>query len=57
MDSRRYAVKEINKFELLTHRTGFKMLYSELNALKTVDHAFIAGMDFAFHDRRTLTLS
>ena len=26
------------------------MLYSELNALKAVDHAFVAGMDFAFHD-------
>jgi len=42
-------VKEINKYELLKHKTGFSMLYSELNALRRVEHALIARLHFAFH--------
>ncbi len=46
----RYAVKDINKFELLSHKTGYDMLYSELKSLKVVsDHAFITKLNFAFH--------
>lgn len=42
-------MKEINKYELLKHKTGFAMLYAELSALKKVDHPFIARLHFAFH--------
>ena len=42
-------MKEINKYELLKHKTGFAMLYSELNALRRVDHALIARLHFAFY--------
>ena len=45
----RLAVKDINKYELLKHKTGFAMLYSELNALRRVEHALIARLHFAFH--------
>ena len=43
------AIKEINKYDLLKHKTGFFMLYSELNSLKRVDHPFVARLHFAFH--------
>jgi serine/threonine protein kinase len=46
----RYAIKEIDKFALLEHKTGFVMLFSELNALKRLDHAFVTPLYFAFHN-------
>ena len=50
----RYAVKDINKFDLLSHKTGFDMLYSELQSLKLVcDHAFITKLYFAFHTKES----
>ena len=47
-------MKEVNKYDLLTHKTGFSMLYSELNALQLVNgHAFIAHLACAFHSRES----
>jgi len=46
----RYAIKEIDKFALLEHKTGFNMLYSELNSLKRLDHPFVTALYFAFHN-------
>ena len=45
-----YAVKEINKYELLQHKTGLDMIFGELNALKKISHPFIVGLQSAFHD-------
>ena len=45
-----YAVKEINKHELLQHKTGLSMIFGELQALQRVQHPFVAGLQSAFHD-------
>ena len=49
MNMNRYAAKEIQKSHLLEHKTGFNMLYSELDALTRIDHPFIVKLFFAFH--------
>lgn len=46
-----YAVKDINKYDLLKHKTGISMLKNELAALKLVNHPFIIGLHFAFQDK------
>jgi hypothetical protein len=45
-----YAVKDINKYELLQHKTGLDMIFGELNALQKLSHPFIVGLQSAFHD-------
>ena len=45
-----YAIKEINKVGLLKHKTGFSMLYAELDALKRLQHPFVVKCHFAFND-------
>ena len=47
-----FAVKQINKNELLKHKTGVDMLFSELNTWKQVGHhPYIADLHFAFQDK------
>jgi serine/threonine protein kinase len=46
-----HAIKEIDKVELLKHKTGTSMINAELKALKRVDHAFIISLHFAFQDK------
>eukprot|EP01038_Epipyxis_sp_PR26KG_P009039 gene9039-12186_t len=46
-----YAIKEINKTELLKHKTGQSMVFGELKSLQRVDHPFIVSLHFAFQDK------
>jgi serine/threonine protein kinase len=46
-----YAVKEINKFELVKHKCGVSMIFGELAAMKKVDHPFVINLQLAFQDR------
>lgn len=45
------AVKCINKFELLKHKSGPQMLFGELKALSVINHTFITSLRLAFQDR------
>jgi hypothetical protein len=45
-----YAVKEINKYNLLQHKTGLDMIFGELCALQKLRHPFIVRLNAAFHD-------
>ena len=45
------AIKEINKNNLLKHKTGLQMIFSELDVLSKIDHMFIIRLHFAFTDR------
>ena len=45
-----YAVKEINKYELMQHKTGLQMIMGELEALRKISHPFIVGLQSAYHD-------
>ena len=45
------AIKEINKYNLMKHKTGLQMIYSELKILSKIDHNFIIRLHFAFTDR------
>lgn len=45
-----YAIKEINKYNLLQHKTGLDMIFGELCALKKLRHPFIVRLNAAFHD-------
>jgi len=51
MNTKLYAVKRISKNYVLKNRLGFVMLYTELHALKLLNHPFIAKLDFAFQVR------
>jgi hypothetical protein len=46
-----YAVKEINKYALLEHKTGYDMILGELKALERIEHAFVANLHCAFNDK------
>jgi hypothetical protein len=35
----------------MKHKSGVDMLFSELEALKRVDHPFVITLHAAFHDR------
>ena len=43
-----FAVKEMRKKKILDTKKGPEMLWGELNAMKRLDHAFVARMHFAF---------
>lgn len=45
------AIKEINKYNLMKHKTGLQMIKSELDILTKIDHNFIINLHFAFTDR------
>ena len=45
-----YAVKGINKYELMQHKTGLQMIMGELEALRKLSHPFIVGLQSAYHD-------
>ena len=48
-----FALKRTNIRHVLTHKNGFKMLMSELTALRRVGrHSCIVGLNAAFHDDR-----
>ena len=47
------AIKCINKFELLKHKTGADMLFGEIQALQRLKHAYIVDFKFSFQDGRT----
>ena len=47
-----FAVKFISKHKILELKTGTKMLYNELTALRKLEsHPFISGIHYAFQDR------
>lgn len=47
-----FAVKQINKVELMKHKSGLDMIMGELNAWKAVSHHhYVADLHFAFQDR------
>ena len=50
-DKKWYAVKEINKYDIMQHKTALNMIYGELDALKKINYVFITGLQSAFHDR------
>ena len=45
------AIKEINKYNLMKHKSGLQMIFSELKILSRIDHGFIIRLHFAFTDR------
>eukprot|EP01031_Cornospumella_fuschlensis_P028083 gene28083-33914_t len=47
-----YAIKEIDKVNLMKHKTGVTMLFGEINAMKRLDHPAIINLHFAFNDLR-----
>ena len=47
-----FAVKQIDKVELVKHKTGIDMLFGEMKAWTQVGHHnYIADLHFAFQDR------
>ncbi len=47
-----FAIKQIDKIELMKHKNGLDMLLGELNAWKQVgNHSYIADLHFAFQDK------
>jgi serine/threonine protein kinase len=50
MSSEWFAVKEMRKREILKVKSGKRMLFNELNSLKRLEHPYIVGLNFAFHD-------
>lgn len=48
------AIKEIDKWEILQHKTGKSMIFAELASLKKTKHPFIIKLLFAFHDKKKL---
>ena len=56
-DENWYALKEIKKANLLKHKTGLTMLFSELKALQKADHTFLIKLNYAFHDRTSCYLA
>lgn len=47
-----FAVKQINKVQLMKHKSGLDMIMGELTAWKKVDHHhYISDLHFAFQDR------
>ena len=43
-------VPSVSQHEILKHKTGLSMIVGEINALKRLDHTFIASLHIAFQD-------